>query len=124
MIDLTRFDGYARHDKVWGYEVWLHNSPLYCAKLLVISPGMQCSLHRHRVKTETFFVLQGEVRIELGLATEHKTVGDSVHVPVGTWHRFGNPNTSDFGDQVILLEVSSHHDDADVERFEESGPIA
>jgi len=124
-VDLSAFTGYKHVRKVWGEEIWLINSPLYCAKLLVLKPGMQCSLHRHLVKTETFFVLQGYPTIEVGTSgqKEGKVAGDSVHIPVGTWHRFGYVNGAPHPFQTILLEVSSHHDDADVERLEDSKPI-
>jgi mannose-6-phosphate isomerase-like protein (cupin superfamily) len=124
-MDLSKFAGYKHVPKVWGEEIWLHNSPLYCAKLLVLTPGMQCSLHRHLVKTETFFLLQGLAMIEVG-ADGHKELkhsGDSVHIPVGTYHRFGHVSGVLTSVPTVILEVSSHHDDADVERLEESGPI-
>lgn len=127
-MDLTNFKGYPHIEKVWGTEIWLTNNPLYCAKLLVLNPGYQCSLHRHIAKTETFYVLQGEVRVELGTygITEYKTVGDSIHLPAGTWHRFADPYPMHCdecaGAQVILLEVSTEHDDRDVERLAPSGP--
>lgn len=122
MINLSQWEGYPHHSKVWGTEIWLHNSPLYCAKLLCLLPKMQCSLHRHLKKTETFYILQGEADIELGMGKIKilHIEGDSTHVPVGTWHRFSNP----LNYMCIILEVSSHHDDEDVERLYPSGPIA
>jgi mannose-6-phosphate isomerase-like protein (cupin superfamily) len=124
-VNLSDFEGYPHHSKVWGTEIWLINSPLYCAKLLILAPAMQCSLHRHLKKTETFFILQGIARIEVGSGKnyEYKTTGDSVHLPAGTWHRFADANPSDLGEDCIILEVSSHHDDEDVERLEPSGRV-
>jgi quercetin dioxygenase-like cupin family protein len=119
MINLLAFDGYKQVDKMWGAEYWLHNSDLYCAKLLVVDPGMMCSTHRHLLKTETFFVLEGTPLIQLeGGRWEAKAPGDSVHVPVGTWHRFGAAELP-----AVILEVSSHHDDEDVQRRDPSGPL-
>ena len=119
MIDLQAFEGYHRVDKMWGEEIWLHNSDLYCGKFLVIDPGMMCSNHRHLVKTETFVVLEGSPVIQLqGGLWETKAPGDSVHVPVGTWHRFGAVEAP-----AVLLELSSHHDDEDVQRRDPSGPL-
>jgi mannose-6-phosphate isomerase-like protein (cupin superfamily) len=117
---LSKWDGYKQVPKEWGYEIWLHNSPLYCAKLLLLQYNKQCSLHRHLKKTETFFILEGYVDIELGTNRIKilKGVTDSVHIPVGTWHRFGGVT------EAVILEVSSHHDDEDVERLEPSGPIS
>lgn len=121
MFDLSQWAGYVHIDKVWGTEIILDNNPHYCAKWLVIKPGFACSLHRHHIKRETFHVIEGRVGIEFGsdaatLRMEAKDVGDGMHVPPGLFHRFW----SMMPERAILLEVSSHHDDADVERLEES----
>src|SRR5271170_1471818 len=51
--------------KLWGWEHWLTNTSDYCAKILTLVPGYQCSLHYHRVKRETFLVLDGMVQLEV-----------------------------------------------------------
>jgi len=123
-MDLSWFSQYKQVPKVWGREIWLVNSPLYCAKLLVLEPGMQCSYHRHKVKDETFFMLEGA-----GVYVQHCVnpfpwyntallPGDNFHVPPGLYHRFWSAEGP-----AVLLEVSTQHSDDDVERLEESGPV-
>lgn len=102
--------------KLWGAERILVNSDKYCAKLLEIKGGYQCSLHRHS-KTESFFVLDGMVDIEVGDERLTLFSQDAVHIPSMTWHRFSSK------DGAIILEISTPHKDADVERQTESGPI-
>lgn len=120
-MDLTPFDSYPQVPKVWGREIWLCNTPLYCAKLLVLAPGWQCSLHRHLIKDETFFMLEGDgVYVTCGASGAKVNAllpGDSFHVPPGLWHRFWSPEGL-----AVLLEVSTQHSDDDVERLEPSGP--
>ncbi len=123
MFDLDAFDGYPRTKKLWGEERLLINAD-YCAKLLIIEPGFACSLHRHDRKDEQFTVLEGRVMIEHGtdpsyLFTERKDVGDSLRMTPGTFHRFWSAQPS----RAILLEVSSHHEDSDVERLQESAQL-
>ena len=48
-------------------------------------------LHRHRVETETFWVLQGRLRVRLGARTLVLDAGDSVTVAPQTLHAFANP---------------------------------
>ena len=52
--------------KLWGAEKWLVNNEIYCAKELILVNGYQCSLHYHKIKDETFYILEGEVEIEMG----------------------------------------------------------
>jgi D-lyxose ketol-isomerase len=117
--------------KKWGTEYWEVNTPLYCCKVLLIIPGWRCSLHRHFVKDETFLVRVGEVVIEaidpadnIGDMRVYKK-GESIRILPGTWHRFSHVRNPDMPNQspAMIEEISTHHDDADVERMEESGRI-
>lgn len=105
--------------KEWGYELIVTNMPEYCMKMLFVKPGKQCSLHRHMVKSESFLLEQGVGLIEIGFERYRMERGSIAHIPVGTWHRFGNLGPS----ELILREISTHHDDADVEREKSSGDI-
>lgn len=102
--------------KAWGREVILVNNELYCAKYLFVAPGWQCSLHRHLLKDETFLVLDGAIRLEVGNDRHFLFRNDRYRIHRGTWHRFANLESTD----TCILEVSTHHDDADVERKEPS----
>jgi mannose-6-phosphate isomerase-like protein (cupin superfamily) len=109
-------------EKAWGREEWLVNNELYCCKFLRINPGWQCSWHRHKVKDETFFVLNGDVRLESEDIRHHPIyealgAGDERRIRPGTLHMFGSKTGA------TILEVSTHHDDEDVERLTSSHPI-
>lgn len=106
--------------KDWGAEVWKVNNELYCAKFLYLEPGFKCSLHRHIHKDETFSVLSGRCYLEFGDFKATLCVGDSRRIEPGTWHRFSNDR---YNPMCVILEVSTHHDDNDVERKEPSGRI-
>jgi mannose-6-phosphate isomerase-like protein (cupin superfamily) len=107
--------------KVWGVEFWLVNNDLYCAKLLQVFPGYQCSLHRHKIKDETFLVLDQSVTLEQRDVRDYPIsevlyVGDSRHIAPGTTHRFSNYGMF----PAWILETSTTHSDLDVVRIEES----
>jgi mannose-6-phosphate isomerase-like protein (cupin superfamily) len=107
--------------KVWGTEWWVYNGP-YCFKLLVINPGFQCSLHLHPTKTETFIVASGEVFLEQRDVrafpySEILREGCIRHIEPKTPHRFGST------EGAVIFEISTHHEDSDVVRLEESKKI-
>ncbi|MDQ3022996.1 MAG: cupin domain-containing protein [bacterium] len=111
--------------KGWGEERWLHNDELYCGKILVVNEGKRCSLHYHQLKTETFYIQQGRVRMELtDLKAGRETppviledfemqAGDTLLLKPGMVHRF----TSLEGDAHIF-EFSTQHFDEDSHRIE------
>lgn len=114
------------HPKAWGREEWLVNTELYCAKKLYVEPGWQCSLHCHAEKDETFLVLDGPVVLEVENGVRgmrhwmQLNSGDIYRIKPRIWHRFRNEEQG----AAVILEVSTHHSDEDVERKEPSRPIS
>lgn len=109
--------------KGWGEERWLHNDELYCGKLLVVLRGKNCSLHYHKLKTETFYIVKGHLIMELTdieSASQNPPVirerfemtpGDAILVHPGLVHRF-----TGIADETHIMEFSTQHFDDDSNR--------
>jgi len=126
--------------KDWGVEKHYVNRPDYCLKLLLLYEGFRGSLHRHRVKTETFVVMEGNPTLEwsspwgfamddvylnsdrgsvlCGLRKSVVTPDYRLHLLAGSWHRFSAEHNN-----VAILEVSTHDWPDDVERLEKGGEV-
>lgn len=104
-------------EKVWGQEFWLCNNSHYCSKILRLREGYQCSLHFHKLKTETFLVLSGHVKLEVPDVTVTLLPGDRYNIHPGMEHRFTGLT------DALILEVSSMHLDSDSYRLEESRKV-
>jgi D-lyxose ketol-isomerase len=110
--------------KLWGHEKLIVNNSLYCGKILTVIPnGMACSIHYHKIKTETFHILQGELQFEKfdlhGKLQQRTTLhpGDTLTLLPKTPHRFWVvQNICEF------IEFSTHDDPADSYRLTPSGP--
>ncbi len=102
--------------KVWGSEEWIANRE-YCGKILNLKKGFRCSIHKHKIKDETFFVLDGKVLMELGTKSRIMLPGDSIHVPRNKYHRFSGLEDSK------IIEFSTKHRESDSYRKTESGPF-
>ncbi|MCK9458478.1 MAG: cupin domain-containing protein [Proteobacteria bacterium] len=102
-------------EKVWGNEVWLVNRE-YCGKFLNLKKGFKCSLHCHHIKDETFIIMDGKVLMEVD--GQIRTMGpmDIQTIEPHQKHRFTGLEDSK------ILEISTHHEDSDSYREEESGP--
>lgn len=106
-------------DKLWGKEEWIVNNQRYCGKILYLNPGFRCSKHYHSIKSETFYVLEGVVFIEVAGEAITLHQGDSIELLPFTSHRFQAVNGT-----AKVVEFSSPHREEDVTRLEDSGPIA
>ena len=98
-------------EKVWGYEDWLANNNLYCGKILHINAQHCCSYHYHKLKDETFYILEGHIIMELNGNRFDMVKGDVIRVRPGDKHRFFGIESSD------IIEISTQHFDSDSYRI-------
>jgi len=104
--------------KGWGREVWIANGGLYCGKILEIRKGKKCSLHFHRLKTESFYLRSGRLKIRVKTSPESEpieefdmTAGECMDVPPGLVHQM------EAIDDAELYEFSTEHFDSDSHRL-------
>lgn len=114
-----------RVEKTWGYELWIHNSPMYCGKLLVFTKaGIGFSMHYHMEKNESWYVQDGYFHfewIDTDNGTRHYielTQGHSVDIPVGLPHKL-----TPYVDNSVIFEISEHHKDSDSYRIYRNSPM-
>jgi mannose-6-phosphate isomerase-like protein (cupin superfamily) len=113
----------ARHPmrivpKGWGREVWISNGELYCGKILEIRKGKRCSLHFHKIKTESFYLRSGRLKIRVKESPESDTIeefeleaGQCMDVPIGLVHQM------EAIEDAELYEFSTQHFDSDSHRL-------
>ncbi len=102
--------------KDWGKEIWLVNRD-YCGKRLILNKGYRCSMHYHKSKDETFYVLKGKVLMEIGNKKYVMLPGHLILIEPNTKHRFTGLEDSE------IMEFSTHHEDSDSYREELSGKV-
>lgn len=104
-------------EKKWGRELYYTNTDKFCAKELTVSPMSVCSYHRHLNKDEMFRCMSGTGFIQVNDRIYYVKEGEHLHIPHGTWHKFWTV------EGMVLLEISTHHEDSDVERQTPSDKI-
>jgi mannose-6-phosphate isomerase-like protein (cupin superfamily) len=104
--------------KGWGREVWIANNDLYCGKLLEIRKGKRCSLHYHKLKTESFYLRSGRLKVRVKESPESETIeefefgpGECMDVPRGLVHQM------EAIEDAELFEFSTTHFDDDSHRL-------
>mgnify|MGYP000436041211 FL=1 len=111
-------------EKLWGYELWIHNDSQYCGKLLVFpKSGAHFSMHYHMIKNETWYVQSGSFEFHY-IDTEHAKrvrniikTGDVVYIQKGLPHQL-----MALTEGAVIMEVSTEHFDEDSYRVYRNGP--
>ncbi len=99
--------------KGWGEELIIHNSELYCGKILVFKEGFRFSMHYHLLKTETWYVYEGEFEYRwintdtADIMIRYLKVGDVVTQEKGQPHQLIAHTDGK------IFEVSTQHFDTD-----------
>lgn len=103
--------------KPWGGEELLAHTELYALKRIYVKVGSRPSLQYHEHKSETLFLLSGQMSIEIGESVDSLTKdqlhpGEAVDIPKGMIHRVSAIEDS------VIIEVSTPELD-DVVRIED-----
>jgi mannose-6-phosphate isomerase-like protein (cupin superfamily) len=104
--------------KGWGREVWIANGDLYCGKILEIRKGKRSSLHFHKLKTESFYLRSGRLKLRVKESPDAVVVeelileaGQCMDIPTGMVHQL------EALEDVELYEFSTRHFDSDSHRL-------
>jgi mannose-6-phosphate isomerase-like protein (cupin superfamily) len=104
--------------KGWGREVWIANNPLYCGKILEIRKGRRCSLHYHKLKTESFYLHKGRLKVRVKESVDSDRLdefeispGDCMDISPGFVHQMEALEDSE------LFEFSTQHFETDSYRL-------
>jgi mannose-6-phosphate isomerase len=107
-----------RTDKPWGWELLWAHAETYVGKLLFVRADQSLSLQFHNEKDESWYVLEGRAKIEMGApgdpipGSEVVGPGAAFRIRPGTVHRVAAL------EDTLILEVSTPHLD-DIVRLED-----
>ena len=79
-------------DKPWGSELIWADTEHYAGKILLVKAGESLSLQYHEVKDESWYVLEGRAKLELGPAGEGTL--DELEITAGQAFRFRPTSTT------------------------------
>lgn len=94
--------GLGDFERIGLIEYWIANEleAGYCGKYLFVFDGQTCPTHHHREKMETFFVVQGRMRVSLGDRELELGPGDVLPIRPGQRHSFTGVGPA------LMLELS------------------
>lgn len=107
-------------EKTWGSEEWIANNDLYCGKILRFRKGKKCSLHYHVLKTESFYLRSGRLKMRIMDSPAAEVIeefvleaGECMDIPPGLVHQMVALEDAE------LFEFSTQHFDSDSHRLTE-----
>jgi len=100
--------------KEWGEEQWIVNNEKYCGKKMLIKQNYYCSYHMHKIKEETFYILDGELELIHNGKYLKVGKGETLHIKPGEYHSFRALKDTNF------FEFSTQHLDEDNYRLTKS----
>ncbi|MDG7006902.1 MAG: phosphomannose isomerase type II C-terminal cupin domain [Nitrososphaerota archaeon] len=115
----VRREGGPTHSgkRPWGkYRLLFQNQgeAKVTAKILMVLPHSRLSLQKHSLRSEYWFVMEGEAEVSMGGTDLVLHPGETVRIPPGTAHRLGT------GNGTKVLEVSTgYFDEGDIVRLED-----
>jgi cytidyltransferase-like protein len=98
----------------WGYYRVLYDIPGTKVKELVVEPGKQLSMQRHKMRSEYWKVTQGMARVVNDTGSTTLGVHGSYFVARTEWHQLTNP----FPEPLKMIEIQYGPDcsEEDIER--------
>lgn len=95
--------GLGCFDEVGLVEAWICNevAPGYCGKYLFLFDGQTCPMHRHRIKSETFFIAKGQIEVSLDGETRLLREGDTLFIEPWIPHSMKGVGPA------LILEIST-----------------
>ena len=98
----------------WGYYRVLYDIPGTKVKELVVEPGKQLSMQRHKMRSEYWKVTQGMARVINDTGNTTLGVHGSYFVARTEWHQLTNP----FPEPLKMIEIQYGPDcsEEDIER--------
>jgi len=96
--------------KVWGQTIELLRTPLIEVHHILINPNCVCSMHKHEFKWNMFYVIKGELAIEVQkndydlLDTTTLKAGEWTSVKPNEFHRFRSLSANVEALEIYYLE--------------------
>jgi D-beta-D-heptose 7-phosphate kinase/D-beta-D-heptose 1-phosphate adenosyltransferase len=107
-----------RQGRPWGFWRVMHEAGDYKVKELAIKPKHSLSDQRHQYRNEHWYVLEGEVEIQIENDTMMNIVKLSKNmsyiIPAGTWHKA--KNATDKPAYILEVQYGGECSEEDIER--------
>jgi cytidyltransferase-like protein len=109
-----------RTERPWGYYRVLHEESGVKVKELAVDPGSQLSFQKHSERSEYWLVSEGTATVTTQvddaspIVQVERGLHQSIHIPVGSWHRLSNHGQGPL--RIVEIQYGENCVEEDIER--------
>lgn len=104
-------------NRPWGWFDTLHECQNCKVKHIVVYPGEQLSLQRHKYRDENWTIISGHAAVQIGEKVLNLTAGESIRIPCHELHRLTNSEDCDL--HIIEVQTGTNLSEDDIERLDD-----
>ncbi len=115
--NFNNLDISPNENRPWGSFELIGKSSGYKVKKIIVKPGGQLSLQRHKFRAEHWVVISGTANVIKEKNNYILKANESIFIPKGTKHSLKNEKDTDL--IIIETQTGEYLEEDDIERFED-----
>ena len=113
----SELDNHRQVFRPWGYYDSIDSGNGFQVKRILVNPGAQLSLQKHKYRSEHWVVVKGVAQVTCAEKVFELKENQSTYIPQGTVHRLRN--NGDRPLEIIEIQTGSYLEEDDIIRLED-----
>ena len=111
------FDNHRQVFRPWGYYDSIDSGNGFQVKRILVNPGAQLSLQKHKYRSEHWIVVKGVAKVTCAEKVFELKENQSTYIPKGTAHRLRNNGDKPL--EIIEIQTGNYLEEDDIIRLED-----
>jgi mannose-1-phosphate guanylyltransferase/mannose-6-phosphate isomerase len=113
----SELDNHRQVFRPWGYYDSIDSGNGFQVKRILVNPGAQLSLQKHKYRSEHWVVVKGVAQVTCAEKVFELKENQSTYIPKGVVHRLRN--NGDRPLEIIEIQTGSYLEEDDIIRLED-----
>jgi mannose-1-phosphate guanylyltransferase/mannose-6-phosphate isomerase len=113
----SELDNHRQVFRPWGYYDSIDSGNGFQVKRILVNPGAQLSLQKHKYRSEHWVVVKGVAQVTCAEKVFELKENQSTYIPQGTVHRLRNNEDTPL--EIIEIQTGSYLEEDDIIRLED-----
>jgi mannose-1-phosphate guanylyltransferase/mannose-6-phosphate isomerase len=113
----SEFDNNRQVFRPWGYYDSIDSGNSFQVKRILVNPGAQLSLQKHKYRSEHWVVVRGVAQVTCAEKVFELKENQSTFIPQGTVHRLRNNGDTPL--EIIEIQTGGYLEEDDIIRLED-----